>query len=131
MKRVIMVLAVSLSFSALPQAVMAQAVPVRGESAKRSPMPPERAQATFTDERVKTFLAVVAKEFGGTCTLPEYAKTEAKLTQIGSGDFSSSFYEIAIPCQGKEGLAGVQITAEFSPPLGTPLNLVLALRYQR
>ena len=92
-------------------------------------MPAERAKATFEDPRVKTFLRVAKDDFGGSCTLPANENTEAKLRSSGSGDFSSSFYEVDIPCSGK--VASIHITAEFSPPLGTPLNLVLALHLNR
>jgi hypothetical protein len=94
-------------------------------------MPADRARATFEDERVKMFLAVAAREFGGVCAAPDTAKTEATATQRGGGDFSSAFYQIDIPCPGRNGLAAVQITAEFSPPRGQPLDLVLSLRFRQ
>lgn len=94
-------------------------------------MPSERAKATFEDERVKLFLVVVKREFGGECSAPDYAKTEAKMTQTRGGDFSSSFYEISIPCAGKNGLAAVSITSEFVPLMERPLNLTLSLSFRR
>ena len=94
-------------------------------------MPADRAKATFEDERVRTFLAVAAKEFGGTCALPAYAKTEAAATQRGAGDYGSSFYEISVPCPGKNGLATVEIRAEFATPLARPLDLVLSLTFRQ
>jgi hypothetical protein len=94
-------------------------------------MPAERAKATFEDERVKTFMSVVAKDFGGKCSIPDYTKTEAKFTQRGGGDFSLSSYEVNISCPGNKGLAAVQITVEFSPGVGEPLNLILSLRYRK
>lgn len=94
-------------------------------------MPAQRAKATFEDERVKTFMSVVATNLGGRCELPEYQKTQAKLTQNGRGDFSSSRYDITVPCAGSNGLAAIRINVEFSPPLGTPLNLDLSLQYRK
>ena len=94
-------------------------------------MPSARAKATFEDERVKTFVSIVATNFGGRCELPDYQKTEARLTQRGTGDFSSLLYDIAVPCTGINGLAAIQINVEFSPPLGTPLNLDMSLRYRK
>lgn len=132
MKFLILLLSISLLLSALPQSVTAQVLrEIPRSHAKPSLMPADRAKATFEDEGVKTFMSVVAKSFGGKCGIPEYTKTEAIVTQRGSGDFSSTFYEVTIPCPGNNGLAAVVITAEFSPPLGTPLDLVLSLRYRR
>jgi hypothetical protein len=114
----------SLSAAARTAQNRGQAAPV-----KPSPMPADRAQATFEDKRVKTFMSAVAQNFGGKCNLPNYAKTEAKLTQRGFGDFSSSIYELTVPCPGNDGLAEVQITVEFSPPAGI-VDLVLSLHYK-
>ena len=131
MKSLILSLSVLLSLFAFSRSVVADATQGPGAAVKPSLMPPERAKATFEDQRVKTFMSVVSKDFGGKCSVPEFTKTEAKLTQVGAGDFSSSFYELTIPCPGNNGLAAVQLTVEFSPPLGTPLNLVLSLQYRR
>ena len=121
----------SLWLYALPRSVAIQVAQGQEATVKPSLMPVEKAKATFEDERVKTFMSVVAKDFGGKCSIPDYTKTEAKLTQRGGGDFSSSSYEVTIPCPGTRGLATVQITVEFSPPLGEPLNLILSLQYRK
>lgn len=132
MRSLVFLLSLFLLSFTLTGSIMAQPMrEVPKSNAKSSPMPADRAKATFEDERVKAFLAVAARDFGGKCAIPDYAKTEAKLTQLGSGDFSSTFYEVTVPCPGKNGLAGVVITVEFSPPLGTPLDLALSLRYRR
>jgi hypothetical protein len=130
MKHLILLLTVSLLLFTLPRPTMSQVVEGKGATVKSSPMPAERVKATFEDARVKTFMSVVEKSFGGKCSIPDFTKTEATLTQIGSGDFSSSYYDIIIPCPGDNGLVGVQINVEFSPPLGSPLNLVLSLQYR-
>jgi hypothetical protein len=133
MKSLIFLLSLSLSLwlYALPQSFVVQVAQGQESTVKTSPMPAERAKATFEDERVKTFMAVVAKDFGGKCSIPDYTKTKAKLIQRGGGDFSSSSYEVSIPCPGNRGLAAVQITVEFSPPLEEPLNLILSLQYRK
>jgi hypothetical protein len=132
MRFVVPLLAVSLLLFAVPQSLMAQGMrQVPGSHAKPAPMPAERAKAIFEDGSVRRFISVAANAFGGRCSIPDYAKTEAVITQRGSGDFSSTFYEVTIPCPGDNGLAALVITAEFSPPLGTPLDLVLSLRYRR
>jgi hypothetical protein len=131
MKSLILLLSISLTLFALPLSITAQVAQAQEATGITSPMPAERAKATFEDARVKTFMSVVAKNFGGKCSIPDHTKTEARLTQIGSGDFSSSFYEVNLPCPGDNGLAGVQITVEFSPPLGRPLNLLLSLQYRQ
>jgi hypothetical protein len=131
MKSLILLLSISLTLFALPLSITAQVAQAQEATVKTSPMPAERAKATFEDARVKTFMSVVAKNFGGKCSIPDHTKTEARLTQIGSGDFSSSFYEVNLPCPGDNGLTGVQITVEFSPPLGRPLNLLLSLQYRQ
>ena len=129
MKRMIKTLITALSLSVAPLLIAtatAQDAPV-----KAVPMPPERAKAMLDDERVKSFLSVVEKELSGKCQVLDAGNVMAKLNQKGSGDFSSSFYEVSIPCSGKDGLDALQITAEFSPPLGTPLNLLLAIHFKR
>jgi hypothetical protein len=78
---------------------------------------------------VTTFLSVVKDKFDGTCILPDYEKTAANVTSRGGGDFSPSFYEVNIRCYGK--VSAIHITAEFSPPLGTPLNLVLSMNLRK
>ena len=133
MKSLICLLSLSLSLwlYPLPRSVAVQVAQGQESTVKLSHMPAERAKSTFEDERVKTFMSVVAKDFGGKCNLPDYTKTEAKLTQRGGGDFSSSSYEVSITCPGNKGLAAVQITVEFSPPLREPLNLILSLQYKK
>jgi hypothetical protein len=91
----------------------------------------ELARAIFNDARVSAYLSVTAKEFGGKCVLPDYKKTEAKVTGRGRSDFSVGFYELNIPCPGDHGLESLTIVAEFSPPLLEPLNLILSLNYKR
>ena len=125
------VLSVLILLAAFPWQVGAQSAPGQGADSGPALMPSQRARATFEDERVKTFMSAVATNFGGKCDLPDYSNTQARLTQRGGGDFSSSFYDIAVPCAGSNGLAAIQINAEFSPPLGTPLNLDLSLRYRK
>lgn len=128
----ILMISVLLSLSAFPRSMTAQALrEIPRSNEKPAVMPAERAKAIFEDKSVKTFMSVVTKNFGGKCFIPDHAKTEAVTTRRGSGDFSSTFYEVTIPCPGANGLAAVMITAEFSPPLGTPLDLVLSLRYRR
>ena len=131
MKSTVPVLLVSALLAAFPWRAGAQPAPGQGGGAQLPLMPAQRARATFEDERVKTFMSVVAMNFGGKCELPDYQKTQAAFTQNGSGDFSSSWYGIAIPCEGSNGLAAIRINAEFSPPLGTPLNLDLSLQYRK
>ncbi len=131
MKSLSLLLSILLSLLACSRSVAQEVPQGQGAAVKPSPMPAERAKATFEDERVKMFMSVVAKDFGGSCGLPDPSKTEAILTQRGGGDFSSSSYEVTIPCPGKNGLAAVKITAEFSPPEGTPLDLVLSLQYKQ
>ena len=103
-----------------------------------APMPTERAQATFSDTRVKTFMALVnSKELGGKCNLPDPGKTLAKLIPpnpppgVSSPDFSSSFYEIEFPCPGNNGLSAVRMLVEFIPIKGEPLDLTLSLLYRQ
>lgn len=123
---------VLLGFFVITGTVMGQNLrEIPRSQAKPTPMPAERAKAVFEDKSVKTFMSMTARDFGGKCRFPDYARTEASTTQAGSGDFSSTFYEIVIPCPGVDGLSAVVITAEFSPPLGTPLDLALTLRYRR
>lgn len=131
MKPLILTLAVTLSLLSLPRPIMAQVTSGQVATVQPSPMPAERAKATLDDERVKTFMSVLEKDFDGKCSVPDYTQMNARLKQVGSGDFTSSFYEVSIPCTGKNGLAGIQITVEFSPPLGTPLNLLLSLQFKR
>jgi|GEM_PF-3114498 len=120
------------SLFAFPQLIAAKALrEIPRANAKPAVMPAERAKAIFEDGSVKTFMSVVKKDLGGKCSIPDHTKTEAVITQRGSGDFSSTLYEVTIPCPGDNGLAAVVITAEFSPPLGTPLDLILSLRYRR
>jgi hypothetical protein len=128
----VLLLSLSLALFALPWSSVAQSVtePPRSQ-AKPVLMPAERARAIFEDVSVKTFMSVVAKDFGGKCSMPDHAKVQAVTTQRGSGDFSSTFYEVTVPCPGDNGLIAMVITAEFSPPLGTPLDLILSLRYRR
>ena len=126
MRSIILLLLVSLSFLTVPRPATAEAMrEIPRSNAKPVLMPAERAKATFEDRSVKAFMSVAAKDFGGRCRMPDPAGTQAITTQSGSGDFSSTFYEVTIPCPGDNGLAAVVITAEFSPPLGVPLDLVL------
>lgn len=128
---VLLVLVLSAIFL-MPGLSMAQNLrEIPRSKAKPTLMPVERAKAVFEDKSVKTFMAATVKDFGGKCKAPDHDKTQASVTQVGSGDFSSTFYEIVIPCPGMDGLTAVAITAEFSPPLGTPLDLALTLRYRR
>lgn len=106
--------------------------------AKASTMPRERAQATFDDARVKTFMKLVASpEIGGSCSVPEASKVDARVIAPGAlppgvaPDFASTRYVITIPCKGNEGLASVSIDAEFVPLMRTPLNLTLSLHYRQ
>lgn len=122
-------LAALFAFPQLPAAQVVREIP--RSNAKPSVMPAERAKAIFEDRSVTAFISTVGKDFGGKCSIPDHTKTEAVITQRGSGDSSSTFYEVTIPCPGDDGLAAVVITAEFSPPLGTPLDLILSLRYRR
>jgi hypothetical protein len=126
---VMLFLAALFAFPQLPAAQVMGQIP--RSNAKPSVMPAERAKAIFEDRSVKAFMSMAARDFGGKCSIPDHTKTEAVITQRGSGDFSSTFYEVTIPCPGGDGLAAVVITAEFSPPLGTPLDLILSLRYRR
>ncbi|NLT21992.1 MAG: hypothetical protein GXX82_02985 [Syntrophorhabdus sp.] len=126
---VMLFLASLFALSPLLAAEVTREIP--GSNAKPSFMPAERAKAMFEDGSVRAFMSAVAKDFGGKCSIPDHTKTEAVITQRGSGDFSSTFYEVTIPCPGDNGLTVVVITAEFSPPLGTPLDLILSLRYRR
>jgi hypothetical protein len=110
----------------------------QGAAVKPSPMPTERAKATFDDARVRTFMTFVnSKELGGKCSLPDPGKTLAVLTPpppLPPGvtpDFSSSIYEIQLPCPGNDGLSSVGIRVEFVPLVEKPLNLTLSLLYRR
>ena len=98
------------------------------------PMPAERAKATFEDSRVKKFLKFVTEDFGVTCPVPAYAKTEAvSNTPKRSGDFVSTFYEIRVNCSGTVGTGkaeAIGIMVEFAPPRGTPLNLTLSVNFK-
>ena len=94
-------------------------------------MPRDRAEATFKDSRVQTFLKNVKDGFKVSCTLPDPANTKAKITlpnippdaPPGAADMASTWYEVAVPCTGD---ATVTVKAEFTGLTG-PLNLVLSL----
>lgn len=132
MKSLSLLVAILLLFFALSRSVALEVPQAQGAAGKASPMPAERAKATFEDARVKLFMSAVAKDFGGKCSSPDYTKTPALLVEQGpGGDFSSSFYDLTISCPGNNGLAAVKIKVEFSPPLGTPLDLLLSLQYTR
>lgn len=110
----------------------------QGAPAKASKMPRERAQATFDDPRVKAFMKLVTSpEIGGTCSLPDSTKVEARVIAPGpfppgvTPDFASTRYGVTIPCPGKEGLASVSIEAEFVPLMSGPLNLTMSLEYRK
>ena len=107
----------------------------QGAAAEPSPMPAERAKATFDDPRVRTFLTLVnSKELGGKCSPPDPGKTLAVLTPPPLGatpDFSSSVYEIRLPCPGNDGLSSVVIRAEFVTLIRKPMNLTLSLLYRQ
>lgn len=110
----------------------------QGGAMKPSPMPTERAKATFDDARVRTFMTFVnSKELGGKCSLPAPGNTLAVLTPPpplppgATPDFSSSIYEIQFPCPGNDGLSSVGIRVEFVPLVEKPLNLTLSLLYRR
>src|SRR5260370_25027276 len=101
---------------------------MQGAAVTPSPMPGDRARATFEDVRVKTFMALVnAKEVGGKCQAPDAAKTQAKLSPprplppgapLDVAGFASSYYDIEIPWPGNNGLKSVLIEAEVIHLLG-------------
>lgn len=102
---------------------------VAGSSEDR--MPRDRAEATFKDPRVQSFLKKVKDGFNASCALPDFANTKAKITlpnippdaPPGAADMASTWYEVAVPCTGD---ATVTVKAEFTGLTG-PLNLVLSL----
>jgi hypothetical protein len=131
-------LIVSGCLAAVCIAAAAQRTVAEGAPVQASPMPPERAQATFADVRVKTFMNLVTSNgVAGKCSIPDPNKTQARLlptTPQRPGvppDFSSSLYEIEIPCPGNNGLSAVRILAEFVPMRADPLNLTLSLLYRQ
>jgi hypothetical protein len=99
-------------------------------------MPSDRAKAMFDDARVKRFISVVnAKEIGGSCSLPDPAKTQARIVSPPPPpsvppDFASTLYQIDLPCPGSNGLSAVVLVAEFTGLAG-PLNMTLSLQYTR
>ena len=106
--------------------------PVAGPS--QTTMPREKAEATFKDPRLLGFLKNVTDGFKVSCTLPDPAHTQAKVTlpnitndaPPGARDFASTWYEVAVPCSG---VTTVTLNAEFTRLTGDkPLNLVLSLR---
>lgn len=97
-------------------------------------MPREKADATFRDPRVLSFLKNVMDGFKESCTLSDPANTKATVTppNLANGaspaanDFASTWYEVVVPCSG---VTTVTINAEFTPLSGDrPLNLILSLK---
>ena len=116
----------------LPFFLVACSLTALGQTPQAVTMPRERAEATFKDPRVLAFLKNVMDGFKVSCTLPDPANTQAKVTlpNIPKNappqviEFSSTWYEVAVPCSAT---TTVTVTAEFTPLTG-PLNLVLSLR---
>lgn len=133
------------SLTMLPCAVLlcanlsaAQHSGAQGAAAIPLPMPAGRAKATFDDERVRTFMTFAnSKGLGGKCSRPDPGNTLAVLTPPPpplpgvTPDFSSSIYEIQLPCPGNDGLSSLSIRVEFVPIEEKPLNLTLSLLYRR
>jgi hypothetical protein len=89
----------------------------------------DRAQALYDDARFKSFYT---SEIAAQCALPANNALPAQLVCHGGGDFSSCYYSITIVCNASEsvGLKALNIKVEFSPPMGSPLNLDLGLSYK-
>lgn len=98
-------------------------------------MPREKAEATFKDPRLVTFLKNVLDGFKVSCTLPDPASTKAKVTlpkpitkdaAPDAAGFASTWYEVTVPCSD---VTTVTVKAEFVPLHGDkPLTFVLSLK---
>ena len=97
-------------------------------------LPHDKAEATFQDPRVLAFLKNVRDGFKVSCTPPDPASTNAKVTLPKISDdapaevrgHASTWYKVTVPCSGT---TTVTVDAEFTPLTGDkPLNLALSLR---
>lgn len=89
-----------------------------------------RASAIYADARLKSLMST---EVTAACPLPAPEALMATMVCNGGGDFSSCYYDIKIECTAGQpvGLKALTIKAEFSPPMGSPLNLDLGLSYKQ
>ena len=96
----------------------------------QAPMPANRVQAVYDDERFQKTTDLLSLGFGANCPLPSVSDVDADVNCIGGGDMGSCYYTFHIACAKNDvGLAGFMVRVEFVNIHPKPLNLSITAQF--
>ena len=96
----------------------------------QEPMPSERVQAVYNDERFQKTVELLSSGFGTSCPLVSVNDVEADVKCSGGGDMGSCYYTFHFACDKNDvGLAGFMVRVEFVNINPNPLNLSITAQF--